>query len=139
MKSRNELIAIAIMLIMCLLFAACAQKAEDKLTDKATDPSLLTSTSEKADSGKETSAKDEEFSSTESSDKVMTITDDEALKELEYFYGSLYTVERKSEGKYIVNDKNGKEYAQVTVDLSSGKVTETITQTGEKNTWNMLV
>ena len=139
MKSRNELIAIAIMLIMCLLFAACAQKAEDKLTDKATDPSLLTSTSEKADSGKETSAKDEEFSSTESSDKVMTITDDEALKELEYFYGSLYTVERKSEGKYIVNDKNGKEYAQVTVHLSSGKVTETITQTGEKNTWNMLV
>ena len=139
MKSRNELIAIAIMLIMCLLFAACAQKAEDKLTDKATDPSLLTSTSEKADSGKEASAKDEELSSTESSDKVMTITDDEALKELEYFYGSLYTVERKSEGKYIVNDKNGKEYAQVTVDLSSGKVTETITQTGEKNTWNMLV
>lgn len=157
MKSKHEITAIVIMLVFCLIFAACAQKVEDKLTNKATDPSLLTSTSadKKAGSGnsngtneepspddaKPITAVSEKEKTTEES--ASSIEADVALDELKNFYGSLYTVTedsgKGSKKNYKVTDKNGKEYARVTVDLSTADVTETITGTGEVNHWNMLV
>ena len=124
MKNKNEIVAIAIMLIICLLFAACAQKVEDKLTDKATDPSLLTS--EKTDSGfvdsKQTTAK-----------TGKPISAKEAEKKLKAFYDSLYKVEKTDDEHYIIKDNNGKEYAKIKAYLKGGVFTETITENGEKN------
>ena len=151
MKAKHEIAALAIMLVVCLLFAACAQKAEEKLTDKATDVNLISSTaantaeggeietvSDSADTS-EVSVADEMQSSAD--DEVMS--GDEALKEMQIFYGSLFTVtEKSSKGTvhhYVVNYKNDKKYADVTVDVESGDITEKIADSGEVNTWNMFV
>ncbi|MBR3149912.1 MAG: hypothetical protein IKF64_07055 [Eubacterium sp.] len=152
MKQRNEIIAIAIMLVICLLFAACAQKAEQKLTDKATDPQLYSSAVSEdetttAEAESETEAQSAEADETTSEKITKTdansMTSDEALEELQYFYGSLYTVEKsdenESEANYTVKDKNGKDYAKVTVTLSDGYATETVIGTGEVNKMNLLV
>ena len=130
MKGRHELIALVIMLIMCLIFAACAQKVEDKLTDKATDPSLLTSA--KTDSGFVDGKKDTTDQTKEAAKKPLT--DKEAADKLKMFYGTLYDVEETGEQTYIINDNNGKEYARVKVDLNSRTFDETITERGEKST-----
>ena len=148
MKQKSEITLIAIMLVICLLFAACAQKAEEKLTDKATDPKLISSTTqsqtvtegENEDEDDETIPDDKKAKETTDDS---SITADEALEELSYFYGSLYTVEKSGEAKgkadYIVKDNNGKEYAKVSVNLADGYATETVTGTGEVNTVNLLV
>ena len=123
MRGKNELIALAIMIIMCLMFAACAQKVEDKLTDKATDPSLISS-----------AAASESADETEKSTPVDAADAELALQK---FYGSLYTVKKTASAggvmNYTVKDKNGKEYATVTVELATGTVTETVTGTKEVN------
>lgn len=138
MKGRKELIALAIMLIMCLVFAACAQNVEDKLTDKATDPSLLTSA--KTDSGFVDGDKDGKKSDNKSStsqqvttEKSKPVSAKEAEKKLKLFYGSLYKVEKKDDEHYTIKDNNGKEYATVKAYLKGGVFTETITESGEKN------
>lgn len=150
MKAKHELIALFAMIAICLLFAACAQKAEDKLTDKATDPALISSTTmaeEKTDGEKDEEDKevsedkvDEKEAEKDSGDS--SVSPDTALEELKYFYGSLYTVEetgsKNSEHYYTVTDKNGKEYAKVTVDTDTANVTETLSD-GTVNEWNMLV
>ena len=146
MKAKHELVAIAVMLVICLLFAACAQKAEEKLTDKATDPALISSTAEDDEGENEEEPESEENADgkeqSETDEKEMSITPDAALEELKYFYGSLYTV--KETGKkdnmhyYTVTDNNGKKYADVTVDTTTANITETLAD-GTVNEWNMLV
>lgn len=140
MKAKHEIAAIAVMIVICLLFAACAQKAEEKLTDKATDPALITSsTAESADTTDETTT----ALTTEGDSERFTFTEEGALEELTEFYGTLYSVERSGgtdeAPEYIVKDNNGKEYAKVTVDLKSGYATEKVVGTGEVNKVNLLV
>ena len=150
MKQRNEILLIAIMLVICLLFAACAQKAEEKLTDKATDPQLISSTTQSQTLNEDESEAENEDDETIPENKKAkqttgdgALTSDEALEELSYFYGSLYTVEKTGEkdgvSEYKVTDKYGKEYAKVSVNLSDGYATETVTGTGEVNKVNLLV
>lgn len=142
MKAKHELIALAVMILICLLFAACAQKAEDKLTDKATDPALITSSAaEVADDTKDATEKETEEQSQADTD-AMSVNPDTALEELQVFYGSLYTVKetgnKNSKYYYTVNDNNGKKYADVTVDTSTANITEKLAD-GTVNEWNMLV
>ncbi len=160
MKSKHEIIAIAVMLVICLLFAACSQKVGEKLTDKATDPALISSTTEIADGsdadsesvktdseGVSQNDADEAGSETSkaqsATDTDTQITADYALEELQAFYGTLYSVKenghKKSNYYYIVNDNNQKEYAKVTVDLNTGVATEVISASGETNEINLLV
>lgn len=141
MKAKHEIAAIAVMLVVCLLFAACAQKAEVKLTDKATDPALISTTTTTAEMPSETESQTETES--DKNTDTYTLTADDALTELQEFYGTLYTV-KKAKGKedspaYTVTDKNGKEYATITVDLKTGTATEKIAGTGEVNKFNLLV
>ena len=146
------------MLVICLLFAACSQKVEEKLTDKATDVNLISTTAaagaedESTTLAEETVSDKSEASSEGKEDKTEASTgvdgeelmsDEDALKEIQIFYGSLYSVEQSgSKGYkryYDVKDNNGKDYASVTLDLSTGDIEETIADSGEKNTWNMFV
>ena len=144
MKAKHEIAAIAVMIVICLLFAACAQKAEEKLTDKATDPALITSsTSESTETTVEVTHESTTASTTEGESERFTFTQEGALEELTAFYGTLYSVERSGgtdeAPEYIVKDNNGKEYAKVTVDLKTGYATEKVTGTGEVNKVNLLV
>ena len=123
MKNRNEIVAIAIMLIFCLLFAACAQKAEDKLTDKATDPSLISTTD--VDSGF--------VDNRQTTSKSKPISAENAEKKLVEFYGTLYKVQKTDDEHYVIKDNHNKEYAKVKVYLKGGVFTETVTDSGEKN------
>ncbi|MBQ7204060.1 MAG: hypothetical protein IJS03_08635 [Eubacterium sp.] len=146
MKSKHEIIAIALMLVICLIFAACSQKVEEKLTDKATQTSqteLINEEDNESTTAATTStAKAEETTETTTLIKGAVITPDEALEQFNTFYGSLYKVElnevKDKTANYTVYDKNDKEYAKISLNLKTGIATETITQTGEKNEMDML-
>ena len=143
MKSKHEIIAIALMLVICLIFAACSQKVEEKLTDKATQTSQTELINEEENDTTTSTTKADETTESTTLIKGAVITPDDALQQFNSFYGSLYRVElNEVKGKianYTVYDKNDKEYAKISLNLKTGIATETITQTGEKNELNMLV
>lgn len=72
---------------------------------------------------------------------ALPITVNEALDALYEHYGNGFDINRTIEEdgmNYFAVYRNGEKYASVEVDLSTGKATETITETGTKTNFNLV-
>lgn len=104
----------------------------ESTTEDIEDESVSNSTT------KQTTAKQ-----TTHADMAANISVEEVLNYLETFYGDTYevnsTIYEDGYQYFAVFDKRGNKYASVKVNLTSGEMIETITQTGQTNEWNIFV
>lgn len=152
-KNMKAVIAILAVLIVVAAGVAVYMSAQKPEAPESSSSAQSSSSIESSTSAKESESASEEQTEAQSTEKQTTVTTkkpvgyelpltvNEALDALYEHYGNDLEINRTIEENginYFAVYKDGEKYASVSVDLVTGKATETITSTGDKVQFSLI-